>query len=434
MDDDAAMPRVFMSYAETDTAFAAWLAEALLAHGHRLRPHHEALPRGLQQYERIHQALEESEVMLLVITPAALRSRLLSNEWMYFLAQSHKVLIPILLDPPVPPEKINFMLAALEHADFSRGDHQVALGTLHQMLLDAYASLAGSQKPRADTILASYRTPVPSSPGGGLEPQRAGLVGVHLGMPLEQFGAWLRRAGEVVRVLNTWTGVFADYANVLVEAVRRGASVQILLLHPSSDFARQRTLDVHLSTSRMTADGDEVPHNIRTSIRQIASLYPEIQGGPGRLELRLYNLLPSFSIHQCDRAALLGFFPHATRTTTFPMLEVDLQSTLGQAIEKEFTQVWGNATLVDLRRQFTPRTEAANQALAEPLSARELEILELIGAGLANKEIADQLVVTLATIKKHINSLYGKLGVSSRTRALLRAQELGLTPPAPASF
>jgi DNA-binding CsgD family transcriptional regulator len=156
---------------------------------------------------------------------------------------------------------------------------------------------------------------------------------------------------------------------------------------------------------------------------------PEVRDGPGKLDLRLYNLLPSFSIHQCDKSVLVGFFPHATRTTTFPMLEIDHESSLGRQIEKEFTQVWESATLVDLHRQFAPLTEAANRTLPEPLSARELEILELINAGLSNKEIADRLVVAVATIKKHINSLYSKLSVTSRTRALVRARELGFDYP-----
>lgn len=430
MDADEGTPRIFVSCAETDLTFARWLAESLSALGHHLWLPGASAPSAVQPFDRIQQALEESEVMLLVITPAALKSRLVSSEWMYFLGDSQKVLIPVLLEPPVSPDRINFMLAAAEHADFSRGDHDAALGALHQRLLEAYASLRAKQKPWAEPVLASYRTPAPRLPSGGSEPQSAGLAAVHMGLPLEQFGACLRQASLIIRVMNTWTGVFVDYAKWLVEAVRRGTQVQILLLQPSSAIARQRSLDVYLSAGHAAPNDDEVPHNIRTSIRQIASLYPEAQAGPGKLELRLYNRLPSFSVHQCDNTAFVGFFPHATRTTTFPMLEVELPSTFGRLIEEEFRQVWESSTLVDLRRQFAPETEAANQALAEPLSARELEILELISAGLSNREIADRLVVTVATIKKHINSLYAKLDVSTRTRALLRAQELGLASPA----
>jgi LuxR family maltose regulon positive regulatory protein len=64
--------------------------------------------------------------------------------------------------------------------------------------------------------------------------------------------------------------------------------------------------------------------------------------------------------------------------------------------------------------------------LAEPLSERELEVLQLIAAGLSNREIAEQLVVAISTVKTHLNNIYGKLNVSSRTQAIARARALKL--------
>ena len=58
--------------------------------------------------------------------------------------------------------------------------------------------------------------------------------------------------------------------------------------------------------------------------------------------------------------------------------------------------------------------------LAEPLTARETEILRLVAAGMRNQEIADQLVISLATVKRHIANTYGKLGVTHRTEAVAR--------------
>jgi LuxR family maltose regulon positive regulatory protein len=66
------------------------------------------------------------------------------------------------------------------------------------------------------------------------------------------------------------------------------------------------------------------------------------------------------------------------------------------------------------------------QPLIEPLSSRELEVLRLIAAGLANREIADELVIATGTVKRHINHIYGKLGVGSRTQAIAKARELRL--------
>ena len=64
--------------------------------------------------------------------------------------------------------------------------------------------------------------------------------------------------------------------------------------------------------------------------------------------------------------------------------------------------------------------------LAEPLSDRELEVLRLLAAGMANKQIANELVVALETAKKHVSHILGKLGAANRTQAVARARELGL--------
>jgi LuxR family maltose regulon positive regulatory protein len=65
-------------------------------------------------------------------------------------------------------------------------------------------------------------------------------------------------------------------------------------------------------------------------------------------------------------------------------------------------------------------------SLVEPLTDRELEVLHLIGEGYSNQDIAQALVITLNTVKKHASGIYGKLGVHNRTQAVVRAQELGL--------
>jgi len=62
----------------------------------------------------------------------------------------------------------------------------------------------------------------------------------------------------------------------------------------------------------------------------------------------------------------------------------------------------------------------------EPLSPRELEVLTLIDEGLTNAEIAQELTLAPSTVKTHINNIYGKLGVESRTQALKTAREKGL--------
>jgi LuxR family maltose regulon positive regulatory protein len=69
---------------------------------------------------------------------------------------------------------------------------------------------------------------------------------------------------------------------------------------------------------------------------------------------------------------------------------------------------------------------AIPQPLIEPLSERELEVLRRVVAGYSNQEIAQDLVVAVSTVKRHISNIYGKLEVGSRTQAIAKARELGL--------
>jgi len=81
-------------------------------------------------------------------------------------------------------------------------------------------------------------------------------------------------------------------------------------------------------------------------------------------------------------------------------------------------------TLTAPQEEISP----AGQALIEPLSARELEILHLIAMGKTNKAIAQQLFIAPGTVKAHTASIYRKLDVANRTEAVARARQLGLLP------
>ncbi len=72
--------------------------------------------------------------------------------------------------------------------------------------------------------------------------------------------------------------------------------------------------------------------------------------------------------------------------------------------------------------------ELANASLVEPLTDRELEVLQLIAAGLTNQQIADELIISVGTAKWYTGQIYGKLNVSTRTQAVARARKLSLLP------
>jgi LuxR family maltose regulon positive regulatory protein len=67
-----------------------------------------------------------------------------------------------------------------------------------------------------------------------------------------------------------------------------------------------------------------------------------------------------------------------------------------------------------------------NRPDIQPISPRELEVLQFLAAGLTNREIAEEMVVTINTVKAHTRRLYAKLDVSNRTQAVARARECSL--------
>jgi len=87
------------------------------------------------------------------------------------------------------------------------------------------------------------------------------------------------------------------------------------------------------------------------------------------------------------------------------------------------------ACLARLLRSFDAGPGApAPPALVEPLTPRELEVLGLLAAGRPNQGIAEDLVVSLDTVKKHVSHVLDKLGAANRTEAVTRARELDLLP------
>lgn len=82
------------------------------------------------------------------------------------------------------------------------------------------------------------------------------------------------------------------------------------------------------------------------------------------------------------------------------------------------------------KTKLHPSSLILQPSLIEPLTERELEILQLIAQGHSNAEIAHRLVLTIGTVKLHAHHIYGKLVVTNRTQAVAKARELGLLPAA----
>lgn len=93
-----------------------------------------------------------------------------------------------------------------------------------------------------------------------------------------------------------------------------------------------------------------------------------------------------------------------------------------------------NTTIIALRTElldFVPDSAVKGSPLIDPLTERELDVLHLIVQGLSNPAIAEQLVIAVGTVKAHTNRIYGKLGVTNRVEAVIKAQELSLLSDKP---
>ncbi|MDY0019770.1 MAG: LuxR C-terminal-related transcriptional regulator [Anaerolineae bacterium] len=109
---------------------------------------------------------------------------------------------------------------------------------------------------------------------------------------------------------------------------------------------------------------------------------------------------------------------------TFIDLGAPLVPLLQQVRAEGIAPAYVTALLEALGMQ--PAPASASMALLEPLSDREVEVLQMIAAGYTNDEIAGRLYVAVSTVKKHINHMYDKLGVRNRTQAVAKGREAGL--------
>lgn len=106
-----------------------------------------------------------------------------------------------------------------------------------------------------------------------------------------------------------------------------------------------------------------------------------------------------------------------------------LYESLARGIAPDYIRRLLAAFPVDESVQAGPTKHPDQSGLVEPLSERELEVLQLIAEGLTNSEVASRLFLSLNTIKVHTSNIYSKLAVNNRTSAVARARALGILPP-----
>lgn len=169
-------------------------------------------------------------------------------------------------------------------------------------------------------------------------------------------------------------------------------------LHPNVVLMdlRMPVLDGAAATRRLRAAYPETRVIVLTTFEEDAAVFDSLRAGAIGY---LLKDAPSDKLYEAIRAAARG--------------ESFLQPSVAAKLVAEFARL-------------SEQAPTWAQALPEPLSPRELEILRPLANGATNREIAAQLFLAEGTVKNHVTNILTKLGVSDRTSAAMRAKELGL--------
>ena len=159
---------------------------------------------------------------------------------------------------------------------------------------------------------------------------------------------------------------------------------------------RMPVLDGAAATRRLRASQPAIRVIVLTTFDEDAAIFDGLRAGAIGY---LLKDAPTDKLYEAIRAAARG--------------ETVLQPSVAARVVAQFTRL-------------SDQAPAWAQSLTEPLSPRELEILRLLASGSTNREIATQLVLAEGTVKNHVTSILGKLGVTDRTAAAMKAKELGL--------
>lgn len=147
--------------------------------------------------------------------------------------------------------------------------------------------------------------------------------------------------------------------------------------------------------------------------------------------IEVLNLLALLHAAEGDNSSALQFLKRALQlaeTEKYVRIFVDEGKPMALLLQDALSENFSTAYIKKLLDTFSEddTDNASSEYLDDLLTEREREILVLISAGLKNKEIAEQVVVSVNTVLYHTKNIYNKLGVNKRTQAVLKAKELGL--------
>ncbi len=223
-------------------------------------------------------------------------------------------------------------------------------------------------------------------------------------------------------------------------------NVEVQELEALLDAGKLEVAELALAVQRKQAVGINVPDEILArlllkqnhpdeALRLLEGMLLAAVQNPSYENARIVALQALAHYHKKDIPQALAVLEQAlslaepeNRLATFvregEAMEKLLASALRKTNHKGFVQRLLEFFKVHRKYQAEPVT--ARETLIEPLSARELEVLGYLNGYLSAVEIAQKLFVSVNTVRTHMKSIYGKLGVHGRSEAIRRAKEIGL--------
>jgi LuxR family maltose regulon positive regulatory protein len=270
----------------------------------------------------------------------------------------------------------------------------------------------------ADMLLVSYREMAHVLQAGG---DAAGaLDAIEKGMRLARgMSLWLR-ADMAAERAKLWL------AQGNLPAAQRWAAESGLTRHDRVPFHREKEYRILAQTFMAQGKGNQALELLVPLADMLASLQAA-HSLIAALVLQALALQMQGAVEQALDALgrALALAEPGGYVRTFVDEGEPMARLLRQAMTRAIAPGYVARLLAAFRDSAPPRPPVA-QALVEPLTGRELEVLRLIAAGLSNREIAQELFIALSTVKTHVNRIYGKLNAKSRTQAVLKAQALDL--------
>ncbi|KYC38547.1 hypothetical protein WA1_35770 [Scytonema hofmannii PCC 7110] len=183
-------------------------------------------------------------------------------------------------------------------------------------------------------------------------------------LPLSTFVENVKIAKHI-QILETFTDLanndilFEKFSEAIKEALRGDSRIEILLIHPESEAAKQRAEEL----SRAIKPIKDVPELIQKTLARFYRLETEKVGKDkiGTLEIKLYDAFPTIAMHKWDQEAYISFYPVNQRSDEAPNLKVSTLTTFGSYAASKFDELWNEDSAIPLSSYMRLRVEVQGE-------------------------------------------------------------------------